>query len=124
MGFCDYLSFEKEYPEHGISKKTLCQTKSLYAGGAEFTITTDGKLVEHLYRYEDDPGRVHPVTRMPRWKRIAIGQKEIAYHGDIFIHCDGPELIARFTHGRLEWIRSVDEYPEENRALLREQGSR
>jgi hypothetical protein len=128
MGFCDYVTLEQGCQEYGLTERRSFQTKSLYAGGAEFTITRDGKLVEHSYRYEDDPDRIHPITGSPLLKRIPLGEKVIDYHGDILLHYYGTddislELVARFTHGRLEWLRPLAEYPEENRVLLVDQGA-
>jgi hypothetical protein len=107
----------------------MLQTKSLYAGGVEFTITQDGKLVEHLYRYEDDPDRIPSTTGSPRFKHTPIGERMIEYHGDILLHHYGTEknsleLVARFTNGQLEWLRPLADYPEVNRMLLVEQGAR
>lgn len=131
MGFSDNLRLEAAYPEYGVPRGAPFQTKSLYAGGGEFTITVDGQLVEHRYRYEEDPERSHPYGDwpMPKPKRVSLGDRVIAYHGDILLIYNGPdkrwlELVARFTQGRLEWLRPLEEYPEENRVLLIEQGAR
>ena len=52
----------------------------------------------------------------------------IDYHGDILFTMRptnrSSEFVARFTHGRLEWIRPLEHYPEANRRLLMEQGAR
>ena len=127
MGFCDYVMLEQGCRVYGLTERSMFQTKSLYAGGAEFTITRDGKLVEHTYRYEDNPD--HPITGSPLLKRIPLGQKVIDYHGDILLHYYGPDdsslkLVARFTHGRLEWLRPLSDYPEVTRNLLVEKGAR
>jgi hypothetical protein len=65
----------------------------------------------------------------PLLKRAPKGERVIDYHGDILLYhyqADKSwlELVARFTHGRLEWLRSLADYPEENRVLLMEQGTR
>lgn len=129
MGFCDYVTLEQEHAEYGVARGSRFQCKSLYAAGTEFTITRDGRLVEHLFRYESDPGRTHPGTGSPLPGRVPCGERAIDYHGDLLLYHCGPgesprELVARFTHGRLEWLRALDEYPEENHALLLEQGAR
>ena len=89
----------------------------------------EGQLIEHRYRYEPDPADLHPVTKFPLAKRVHAGDRVIEYHGDIHLHGSAAderfnELVVRFTHGRVEWIRPLDEYPEANRALLIEQGAR
>lgn len=129
MGFSDSVTIEQEYAEYGIGKGERFQTKSLYAGMGEFTITEGGNLVEHLYRIEDDPDSRNPITGWPRGKRVDMGRKVIEYHGDILLHRMEPdrqpqEIVVRFTHGRLEWLRPLSEYPEVNRGLLVEQGAR
>ncbi len=124
MGFCDYLTVEQEC---GAFRGGRCCTKNLCQTSGEYTITRDGKLVEQLYRYEDDPERVHPLTGAPLLKRVPIGERVIEYHGDILLYtADDPalELVARFTHGRLEWLCPLEDYPEVNRKLLVEQGAR
>jgi hypothetical protein len=129
MGFCDYVTVDREDMDRAIISGSRWQTKSLYASGAEFTITTSGKLVEHLYRYDEDPEDIHGITRLPLRKRIPAGEKVIDYHGDILLYRSLPDdalhnVVARFTNGKLEWIRSLEDYPEENRCLLVEQGAR
>jgi len=124
MGFCDDLTMEKADPQYGISAGAVFQTKSLYAGGGHFMITADGRLVEHRYRYEP---AVEP--KFPLAKRVHIGDREIEFHGDILLYGAAAderfrELVVRFTHGRVEWIRPLDQYPEANRTLLIEQGAR
>ena len=55
-------------------------------------------------------------------------EHEIAYHGDLLLSGESNEgdchLVARFTHGRLEWVRPAGDYPQANYELLREQGAR
>jgi hypothetical protein len=121
MGFCDYVTLQNGCREYGVPQGSLLQTKSLYAGGGEFTITADGTLVEHLCRFEQAEGR-------PYYRRVPTGERVIDYHGDILLtHAADEqvsEFVARFTHGRLEWIRPLEDYPEANRGLLMEQGAR
>lgn len=129
MGFCDDVKMELAYPECGVEAGDMLQTKSLYAGGGRFTITAMGELIEHRYRYEQDPSRALPgFTRLPL-KAVYIGDRAISYHGDILLwpyKATKPDdqLVARFTHGTLEWVRPICDYPEENQALLLEQGAR
>src|ERR1700733_14246386 len=103
MGFCDYIKLEIASPENGVKEGTMFQSKSLYAGGGEFTITAEGKLVEHRYRHEDDPAIPHSNRCWLRGKRIHVGDRVIEYHGDILLHGSMPDgaskqLVARFTH--------------------------
>lgn len=129
MGFCDDVTMERAYPEYGVEHGDTFQTKSLYAGGGKFTITVTGDLIEHRYRYEQDPSRALPgFTHLPL-KPVHIGDRAISYHGDILLWPNkamelDDQLVARFTHGTLEWLKSVRDYPEENKVLLLEQGAR
>jgi hypothetical protein len=125
MGLFDTVRLERSYPEYDVPAGLKCQTKSLYASCHEFTITADGKLVEHLFRYEPDPERVHPMLGHILNRAIPIGDKVIDFHGDISLvytldrpHDRLQELVARFTHGQLEWIRPIEQYPAGNRTLL------
>jgi hypothetical protein len=129
MGFYDTVTLDQEYPEYGIARGTVFQSKSLYAGIGDFTITSDGTLVEHLCRFETDLDQPPRFTWQPPNKRVHIGDKVIEYHGDILLSGDATaqrfeKLVARFTHGRLEWIRPLDQYPEANRLLLVDQRAR
>ena len=125
MGFCDYVTVEKEC---GTFRGGRCQTKTLCQTGGEYTISRDGRLLEQLFRVADDPERAS-FQRLPLSRRIPAGERVIDYHGDILLCSDGDsgavlELVARFTHGRLEWLRPLEDYPEANRSLLVEQGVR
>ena len=117
MGIFDDLTMERAYPEYGVEAGDRFQTKSLYAGGGRFTITASGELIEHCYRYEQDPSRALPgFTHLPL-KAVYIGDRAIGYHGDILLwpykatKLDD-ELVARFTHGTLEWVKPIGDYPE------------
>jgi hypothetical protein len=127
MGLCDYVTLEGEYPGCALPRGSRCQSQSLYAAGSEFAITAEGKLMQHVYRYENDPEQLHPLG-WTRRKRIHLRDEVIAYHGDLLLMylesaAGLKEWVARFTHGRLEWIKPLDDYPEANRRLLTEQGA-
>ena len=129
MGFCDIVMLDKEYPEYGIARGTIFESKSLHASDGHFTISADGKLIEHLGRYVLDTERQHRLGQHPVYRRFHEGDQIVEYHGDILLYGpagdnDSGELVARFTHGRLEWIRRADEYPEINHTILVEQGAR
>jgi hypothetical protein len=124
MGLYDKLTMDRESPEFKVSCGDKFRTNSLYAGRGDFTISNEGKLIEHLFRYE-------PSTESEPFlgKRIELGTRIIEYHGDILLCRDGTnsaseEPVARFTHGTLECLIPISEYPEANRVLLVEQGAR
>lgn len=129
MGFFDTVKIATAHEECGVPQGKVFQTKSLHAACGEFTVTADGKLIEHLYRYDNDMECNEPSTLFPRSKRVPMGDKAIDYHGDLLLRARGADgcdkdVVARFTRGQLEWIRPLSDYPEENRVLLLEQGAR
>jgi hypothetical protein len=120
MGFGDYVIVEATGEEAEFTPGTRFYTKNLCQTGSEFTVTATGELIQQLYRYEDhlDPAHV------PRPQRIATGQRRIDYHGDLFLWGDPRNFVVRFTHGQFEWIRPAEDYTEQIRQLLMEQGAR
>jgi hypothetical protein len=135
MGFCDTLTFEQAVPELGIESGAAFQTKNLHQLNHEFVITAEGKLLQRLFRHEQpfyryqvdrESGPPSQLYTLPT--RVPIGDKLIGYHGDLLLWQrdtnDPTELVVRFTHGQLKWIRPVQQYPEDNRLLLLDQGAR
>lgn len=116
MGYADDVILEGGYSEHGIAPETVLRSKSLYGNGSVFTITYDGRLIEHL---SGPAGRESPASE----RAAQSGTMVIDYHGDLLLDYVSADhrhhsFVARFTHGQLEWLRPVDEYPEANRMLL------
>ncbi len=114
MGFYDTVTFETAHEACGIAAGARYETKSLGRGSDEYMISGTGELVLEQCRYEDadqssDGG-------FPRLKRVVIGDVVVPYHGDLLLtgvtDQEPNELAARFTHGKLEWVRPVASYPE------------
>lgn len=125
MGLFDEMRFERACQDVGIEAGDVLQTKSLCALCNHFSITADGKLLEHLYRYERDPNDPKPQSVLG--KAIPNGDRIVEYHGDILLYGarrDEKYVVARFTHGRLESLRPLSAYPEEHQNLLFGQESR
>jgi len=102
MGLFDTVRCEYPLP-NARHQRLEFQTKSLESTLDDYTITRDGRLVRHARRGEHGPGR----------------DVEWPMHGDVTIYTqvdsdDGAwvEYLVRFTHGRVEWIRSLDEAPD------------
>ena len=129
MGFYDYVTVRVADPQSGIEAGAKFQTKNLYNYDGEFTITPAGQLVEHVYRLEERPNAMATLVNTQFRHRVHVEDKVLAFHGDLLMHCsagDGSsrELVARFTHGQLEWIRDSSQYPKDSLELLLEQGAR
>ncbi len=84
-----------------------------------------------ILRFIQGMERLHPhrLGQPPVYRRFNAGNQIVEYHGDILLYGpargkDSAEMVARFTHGRLEWIRPVDEYPDINYMFLLEHGAR
>lgn len=107
MGMFD--SVRCEYPLPDPSRQGIeFQTKSLLLMMDHYTITSDGRLVQDIWR----DGRHVP-------------DREWLFHGDVVMHGtvgpkEGVEYLVRFTHGRVEWIHRLAEPADGQEALQRE----
>jgi hypothetical protein len=128
MGMFDVVECEFPLPEFTLQEKTF-QTKSLDCVMNRYTITRDGRLILHKVRYELVPEEEREYYGTPEWdespliricgmlKSIPVGDVEIPYHGDITFYTstgsrkegnlEWYEYQARFTDGRVQWIRRV-----------------
>lgn len=98
MGLFDTVGCEYPLPE-ARHQELEFQTKGLECVMDHFTITRDGRLIRH-------PGGWSRLDRDVEWP----------VHGDIRIYTSDKtqdpswiEYVVRFTHGRVEWIRSLEE---------------
>jgi hypothetical protein len=106
--------------ELGLTDRDF-QTKSLHSALNRFTITKEGRLVHHFARYVKDPDAPDGLFGGPT---IAVDKqdRDTQFHGDILFYNthEGKlvELVARFTHGQLEWLRPLGELSETERAFI------
>ena len=128
MGMFDYLKCEYELPDSSVQNESF-QTKSLDSTLANYTITADGRLIHHAVKYESVPEEERPYFGTPEWEKplgkicgsmtsVPTGDVEIAYHGDIRFYTSISaretddykwfEYEARFTDGKLQWIKRVE----------------
>lgn len=125
MGFYDTLTFSSGYAECGIAPGARWQTKSLGRGGDEFRVTHSGKLLLERCRYEEND-QVGP-RGLRQLKRVATGNAVVPFHGDLLLigepRDSREEFVARFTHGKLEWVRPLSRYSRRAARLLTEIGS-
>jgi hypothetical protein len=120
MGMFDDVYCEADLPPGHSKSGREFQTKSLLCCLDQFTITKEGRLVLHAFRYEPAG---EAMDGLPSMSRIPAPDIDTEFHGDILLTAtsgDGlVEYVARFTHGNLEWIRPWPEISEIQRSFLR-----
>lgn len=122
MGMYDDVICEYDLP-HEVNEPSdrEFQTNSLYRLLERYTITREGRLIQHFVRYEykDTEG-----DALFPFRAIPIDQKDIdmEFHGDIRLNGENNDkardYIVRFTHGTVEWIRPIERFSEQQRALI------
>lgn len=123
MGMYDYVECAASLPGgSAIAGKTF-QTKSLYRGLDRFSISEEGRLIYHSFRYESEGGD----GPLPLMRAIPTGDIDLDFHGDILLTPEERELkeyVVRFTHGVMEWVRLYGElsHAEQMLALRRNLG--
>jgi hypothetical protein len=118
MGMFDDIRCEAALPDDRFPPGHWFQTKSLNCSRDRFTITREGRLIFHKHRYESGPDwEVLPGVMIPGGEAVHVADIDMDYHGDINF-CDAlPDLtvvdyVARFTNGKLEWIRPYESLSE------------
>ena len=127
MGLYDELKCEYPLPDSAMQDEVF-QTKSFDRELTCYTITADGRLIHHTVRWESVPEEERTYYGKPEWekpfyrmigclKTVPTGDVEVPYHGDVYFHtCRGEpqtesfewfEYQARFTDGKLQWIKRV-----------------
>ncbi|MFO0847850.1 MAG: hypothetical protein U0871_04705 [Gemmataceae bacterium] len=107
MGMYDEVICSVPLPDGRVVPDEPFQTKSLGGGLGQYTITPGGRLVRHRCRYEEDGVVTHRSgLRVPRFRRVPLGDIDLEYHGDLLLYGSWPdtgpaEYVARFTHGTL-----------------------
>ena len=125
MGLFDHVECKYPLPDTQLVYEGFYfQTKSIgdpYMG--YFTITEEGRIIEHKFTYEEVPEEERPYWGKPEWdkplfkhfgslKTIPTEDVDINFHGDIIFYTIDEdkkwvEYEARFTHGTLEMIKRV-----------------
>jgi hypothetical protein len=120
MGMFDDVHCEADLPPGNPGLGREFQTKSLLCCLDQFTITKEGRLVLHAFRYQPAG---EAMDGLPKMDRIPAPDIDTEFHGDILLtgrSGDGlVEYVARFTHGSLEWIRPWPEISEIQQSFLR-----
>ncbi|MCP9496842.1 MAG: hypothetical protein MSG64_20590 [Pyrinomonadaceae bacterium MAG19_C2-C3] len=129
MGMFDELRCEYPLPDAAV-QDAVFQTKSFDRAMTCYTITADGRLVEHTARFVSVPEEERPYYGKPEWespvmriagsmKKVSTGDEEVPYHRDVYFYTslseqqtesfEWFEYQARFTEGRLQWIKRVEQ---------------
>lgn len=111
MGMYDEIWWEAELPSSQPSTSRLFQTKSFDRCLDRYIVTQEGKprLVGNAWQNGPFQGQSDP------------GSVDVDFHGDIWLlstERPSQEYVARFTHGRLEWIRLSSDVPPVRRNLI------
>jgi hypothetical protein len=133
MGMFDDIHCEADLPEGHPEGYRDFQTKSLGSCMNHYTITKDGRLMLHRYHVEeleDDPEapEEEPLRRLlfRRTKSTRLEDLDTEFHGDFdfydYIEGQQYEYVARFTHGKLEWIRKAEDCTPMQRQMMERGG--
>jgi hypothetical protein len=102
VGLFDTVHCEYPLPDPRLAGQEF-QTKDLECCLETYTITADGRLMRH-------------ARRTPTGRASLDRDVEWPIHGDILIYASDPDreqglvdLVVRFTHGRVESIRRLEE---------------
>ena len=101
MGLYDEVRWDAALPEGHPAEDRIFQTKSLDPCLDHFLVTPDGRLLLVGNGWQD--GDLEHAQNLQG--------VEVDFHGDMrLISVKGQrDYLARFTHGRLEWIRPLAE---------------
>jgi hypothetical protein len=112
MGMYDDVQWDAELPEGHPAGRRRFQTKSLYRCLECYTVTQDGRLISHPPGHEFTEQRQHPP--------VEPEGIDVEFHGDIrLVSAEGEyrEYVARFTHGSLEWVKPLADFPQPYRSF-------
>jgi hypothetical protein len=124
MGMFDEVKCDAPLPDNRAIPGSWFQSKSLACCLWRYTITKNGRLIFHRHHYENGPDReIREGLRMPTYKLIKVDHIDTEFHGDVRLYGsadDDTELdyVARFTHGRLEWLRRFEDVSATNENWL------
>src|SRR5260370_25749949 len=106
MGMFDDVYCEADLPPGHPQSGRDFQTKSLLCCLDQFTITKEGRLVLHAFRYQPAG---EAKDGLPAMERIPAGDIDTEFHGDILLYATVEDrlvaCVARLTHRPLESIR-------------------
>jgi len=115
MSLFTYVKIDKTLLDSEYHSFTEWQTKDVAEPFMEtLEITKEGELyyIEDIREWKEDKESIIGGFLV----KIGENRNKINFHGDInFYSCniekrEGVDLFARFTNGKLEWIKSLEEY--------------
>lgn len=114
MGCFDTVRCQAKVPGAELLGDREFQTKDLGKRMDEFTIRGDGRLIHHRTRWGSDPSQ---------WTRFPDRDVLVPLHDDVTLtghSADGliSTYVARFTDGKLEWIKPKDSLSEDHQEYL------
>lgn len=124
MGLFDTVRCRATVPGTELLRDGELQTYDMGRRMESFTITSDGRLIHHRMRYELAARVATPPGEIPQlYQRIPDGDVEVPLHRDISLSGESATgqhgwFVARFTDGRLEWIRPRESLSEDHREYL------
>jgi hypothetical protein len=124
MGMFDYVKSEVPLPDGYTGE---LQSKSFNFVLTTILIRADGRLLIKDQKYESVPLSERPFPHHPRTRLVGSlpvtdeGWRDLDFHGDFRFHgYDSSakaqhDYLARFTHGQLEYIKTLPEPPTKER---------
>jgi hypothetical protein len=111
MGLFDDITCEKELP--GLTEKLSFQTKDLDCMMGSYTITAEGRLIEHAFGLESRTPEEKAVSLIPLFNRVELGDVDTNYHGWLNFYGDDSkgqwhEFNAKFTDGVMVEVVRVE----------------
>lgn len=118
MGLFDDVKIDYPLPEPAHNGYDY-QTKDLECLMQRYTITEDGRLLQHAFHLEVVPGETRKIfgSEVSALTRVEDGDVEIPHHGDVFVYTSRAgvptpegwiEYRVRFTEGRVSSVVQID----------------
>lgn len=132
MGMFDYVRCDAPLPDGKPTPRDFFQTKDFGLPQMDiYTITAEGRLIEHVTRSEEVPKEERPYWGKPEWfnddgtesffaflgciRKVPVEDRDMNYHGYLNFYGgdrdEWREFNAKFTDGQLVEIVQVPDTP-------------
>jgi len=124
MGLLDTVRIEPGAPGADRFRDCELQTSDLGRRMERFTIIADGRLIHHRVRYDvTQASATAEISPLALWRVVPDRDVVVPLHRDVTLYgepADGEAdfFVARFTEGRLQWIKPRDQLDEDYREYL------